>query len=178
MMKSQIYNRDMHSIYGDPMFKDPQNLDFTVLENSPALSIGFKNFPMDQFGVQKASLKALAKTPEIPVLRDASKSNVKEGDTKVAWLRNTLKSVSSEQEQSAYGLNTAEGVIVLKTWKHSPAVQNNGIKKGDVILEVNNIKLKNIKDFLIELKNNNKLEFLDIVVMRNQSELSLTIRFK
>ena len=79
---------------------------------------------------------------------------------------------------TAYGLNTTEGVIVLKTWKHSPAVQNNGIKKGDVILEVNNIKLKNIKDFLIELKNNNKLEFLDIVVMRNQSELSLTIRFK
>ena len=178
MMKSQIYNRDMHSIYGNPMFKNPKHLDFSVKEDSPALKIGFKNFSMDQFGVLKASLKALAKTPEIPVLRDASEIRANKGNTKVAWLRNTLKSVVSEQEQSAYGLNTAEGVIVLKTWKHSPAVQNNGIKKGDVILEVNNIKLKNIKDFLIELKNNNKLEFLDIVVMRNQSELSLTIRFK
>ncbi|WP_339884926.1 alpha/beta hydrolase fold domain-containing protein [Polaribacter vadi] len=178
MLKPQMYNRDIHSSFGDAMFKDPQNLDFTVLENSPALSIGFKNFSMDEFGVQKANLKKLAKTPEIPVLRNASEINDKEVNVEVAWLRNTLKSVSSEQEQSAYGLNTAEGVIVLKTWNSSPAVQDNGIKKGDVILEVNNVKLKNIKDFFTELRNNNTLEFIDVKVMRNQSELPLTIRFK
>jgi len=178
MLKSQMYNRDVHSIYGDPMFKDPKHLDFSVNENSTALKLGFKNFSMDKFGVQKPSLKALAKTPEIPVLRDASEINAKEGNVEVAWLRNTLKSVSSEQEQSAYGLNTAEGVIVLKTWNHSPAVKNNGIKKGDVILKVNNVKLKNIKDFFIALKNNNTLELIDVVVMRNQSELPLKISFK
>ncbi|KGL62294.1 alpha/beta hydrolase fold domain-containing protein [Polaribacter sp. Hel1_85] len=178
MMKSQMYNRDLNSFYGDPMFKDPKHLDFSVKENSPALKVGFKNFPMNKFGVQKANLKKLAKTPEIPVLRDVSKIGAKERNVKVAWLRNTLKSVSSEQEQSAYGLNTAEGVIVLKIWKPSPAVQNNGIKKGDVILEANSVKLKNVKDFFTVLRNNNKLELIDIVVMRNQSELPLKIRFK
>ena len=47
----------------------------------------------------------------------------------VAWLRNNLKNVDSEQEQSAYGLNNQEGVIVLKIWNHSPAVKNNGLKR-------------------------------------------------
>ncbi len=42
--------------------------DFRVKEGSPAFEIGFKNFPMDQFGVKKPSLKAIAKTPVIPAL--------------------------------------------------------------------------------------------------------------
>ncbi|MEI6865458.1 PDZ domain-containing protein [Flavicella sp.] len=178
MMKPQMYDRDIHSSFGDPLFKDPKNLDFSVLDNSPALAIGFVNFPMNQFGVLKPELKALAKTPEVPVLKDVSKTNGKKGNYTIAWLRNTLKSVESEQEQSAYGLNSAEGVIVLRTWKHSPAVQNNGIKIGDVIIEVNGEKLENIKDFFTVLKNNKTLNTIDIIVMRNQSELPINIRFK
>lgn len=178
MMKSQMYNRDLSSSFGDPLFKDPENLDFTVTANSPALAIGFTNFPMDQFGVTNPDLKALAKTPEIPVLKSASDSVNKKGSLTISWLRNSLKSVESEQEQSAYGLNTAHGIIVLKTWKHSPAVKNNGIKKGDVILKANGKELKNIKDFFTVLKNNNTLDLIDIVVMRNQSEKEITIKTK
>ena len=33
---------------------------------SPAFRLGFKNFPMDQFGVCSPRLKALAKTPVLP----------------------------------------------------------------------------------------------------------------
>ena len=176
MMKPQIYNRDQHSAFGDPMFKDPANLDFSVAENSPALKIGFKNFPMDQFGVQKPELKKIAKTPEIPIIKDPSKSNGKKAST-VAWLRNQLKSVESEQEQSAYGLNTAEGVIVLKIWKPSPAVQNGGIKKGDVILKANGQKVATVKDFF-KINSENKTDKLDLVIMRNQTEQEITINTK
>ncbi|MGA2618375.1 MAG: hypothetical protein ABSF26_12250 [Thermoguttaceae bacterium] len=35
-------------------------------EGSPALKLGFVNFPMDQFGVRKPELKAIARTPEMP----------------------------------------------------------------------------------------------------------------
>ena len=178
MMKSQMYNRDLNSVFGDPLFKDPKKLDFSVLENSPALKIGFENFPMDQFGVTNPELKGLAKTPEVPVLKRASNNAKEKGNSTISWLRNNLKNVESEQEQSAYGLNTTHGVIVLNTWKHSPAVKNNGIKKGDVILKANGEELKNIKDFFTVLKNNNTLDLIDIVVMRNQSELPLTINFK
>ncbi|WP_372935802.1 PDZ domain-containing protein [Seonamhaeicola sp.] len=174
MMKSQIYDRDLNSAFGDPMFKDPKYLDFSVAENSPALKLGFKNFPMDQFGVQKASLKKIAKTPEVPKLKDPSESK---SSPVVAWLRNQLKSVESEQEQSAYGLNTAEGVIVLRIWKPSPAVKNNGIKKGDVILEANGQKVKNIQDFF-KINSENKTDKLDLVIMRNQTEQEITINTK
>ncbi|WP_139955768.1 PDZ domain-containing protein [Flavicella sediminum] len=174
MLKSQIYERDLHSAYGDPMFKDPAQLDFSVQENSPALKIGFKNFPMDQFGVQKPAFKKIAKTPEVPVIKDPS---TKKSSPVVAWLRNNIKSVASEQEQSAYGLNTPEGVIVLRVWKHSPAVKNNGIKKGDVILQASGKKVNNVQDFF-KINVENTTDALDLVVMRNQSSIKITIKTK
>ncbi|WP_372743969.1 right-handed parallel beta-helix repeat-containing protein [Lutibacter sp.] len=174
MLKSQIYERDINSSFGDPLFKDPASLDFSVSENSPALKIGFKNFPMNKFGVQKESLKALAKTPEIPVLVDPSE---KESAPIVAWLRNNIKSVKSEQEQSAYGLKSPEGVIVLSVWKHSPAVKGNGIKEGDVIIEADGKKIKTVIEFF-QINAKNKSDELNLVIMRNQSEIEITIRTK
>jgi hypothetical protein len=53
---------DVHSKTGDPMFEDPEKGDFRVKPGSPALDVGFENFPMDQFGVQKPELKNEAKT--------------------------------------------------------------------------------------------------------------------
>ncbi len=176
MLKSQIYNRDIHSTFGDPLFKDPSTLDFSVAENSPALKIGFKNFPMDQFGVQKPEFKAITKTPEIPKIQDASITN-KDANLTVAWLRNELKSITSEQEQSAYGLNTAEGVIVLKVWSHSPAVKNNGLEKGDVILKASGKKVATVKDFF-KINATNISDELKLVIMRNQSEKELTVKIK
>ncbi|GAA3650147.1 PDZ domain-containing protein [Flavivirga jejuensis] len=174
LMKSQVYDRDIHSAYGDPMFKDPANLDFSVHEDSPALKIGFKNFPMDQFGVQKESFKKIAKTPEIPEIKDVSE---KKSSPVVAWLRNEIKSVDSEQEQSAYGLNSPEGIVILRTWKQSPAVKNEGIKKGDVILQAAGKKVVNVQDFF-KINMENKSGKLDLIIMRNQSEKKITINTK
>jgi hypothetical protein len=50
---------DVHSVQGDPMFTDTTKTfpysqsrgDFSVRSGSPALSVGFKNFAMDSFGV-------------------------------------------------------------------------------------------------------------------------------
>lgn len=38
----QASGKDRHSIYADPMFVDPENGDFTLKENSPALKMGFE----------------------------------------------------------------------------------------------------------------------------------------
>ena len=43
---------DQNSKIAKPMFVDPEHGDYTVAENSPALQLGFKNFPMDKFGHQ------------------------------------------------------------------------------------------------------------------------------
>lgn len=177
MRKSQIYDRDMNSAFGNPLFIHPEALDFRVIETSPALEIGFENFPMDQFGVSNSKLKSMVKTPEVPTLEDAKSKDGKRSPA-VAWLRNDLKNIDSEQEQSAYGLNAPEGVIVLKVWKNSPAVQNNGLEKGDVILEFAGEKVSNVIDFLKINKKYQVQEKVDILVMRNQAEQKLKISIK
>ena len=40
-----------NSIHADPMFVDPENGDYRVKPESPALKLGFKNFDMDKFGL-------------------------------------------------------------------------------------------------------------------------------
>ena len=57
---------DAHSIVADAMFVDPAQGDYRVKDGSPALALGFVNFPMDQFGVTSPRLKAKARTPIMP----------------------------------------------------------------------------------------------------------------
>ncbi|WP_319501861.1 PDZ domain-containing protein [uncultured Draconibacterium sp.] len=177
LMKAQVYNIDANSSFGDPMFVNPEKLDFSVKENSPALKLGFKNFSMDEFGVASPDLKKLAKTPKVPVLKSAEE--LKENQSPVvSWLRNEIKSVDSKEEQSAYGLNTAEGVIILKMWNGSYAAQGDGLKNKDVVLAVEGEKVKNVKEFFGALKKYNYTETVKMLVMRNQNEQELTVRVK
>ena len=41
-----------NDVFADPMFVDPANRNYQVKPASPALKLGFKNFPIDQFGHQ------------------------------------------------------------------------------------------------------------------------------
>lgn len=43
---------DLNAAVGNPNFVDPLNGNYQVKEDSPALKLGFKNFPMDEFGHQ------------------------------------------------------------------------------------------------------------------------------
>ena len=42
---------DQHSMIADPLFRDPENGDFKLEPHSPAFEIGFREFPLDQFGL-------------------------------------------------------------------------------------------------------------------------------
>jgi hypothetical protein len=59
------FHTDQNSLAGDPMFVDPPSGDYRVKDDSPALKAGFKNFPMDQFGVVSPRLRAEARTPKL-----------------------------------------------------------------------------------------------------------------
>ncbi len=48
----QAEGYDLHSQIANPQFVDPKNGDYRVAESSPALALGFKNFPMNEFGHQ------------------------------------------------------------------------------------------------------------------------------
>lgn len=62
-------HRDSHSVVADAEFIDPVHGDYRVANGSPALKLGFKNFAMDRFGVTIATLKPLAKSPELPAIK-------------------------------------------------------------------------------------------------------------
>ena len=50
----------------DAQFVDPAHGDYRVKDDSPALTLGFVNFPVNQFGVQKPELRAIARMPQLP----------------------------------------------------------------------------------------------------------------
>jgi hypothetical protein len=61
--------RDEHSVVADAEFVNPAAGDYRVKPGSPALALGFRNFTMDQFGVQRPALKAIARTPLLPAAK-------------------------------------------------------------------------------------------------------------
>jgi S1-C subfamily serine protease len=123
-----------HSIEADAMFVDPAKGDYRVKEGSPALKLGFKNFPMDQFGVKKASLKAIARTPELPAVGGAAAEKPKRADAPIEWLGAKLKNLVGMGEISATGMFAETGVLVVAVPKDSAAAKT-GLRDGDVILE-------------------------------------------
>ncbi len=133
---------DAHSVVGDARFVDPANGDFRVRDDSPALTLGFRNFSMDQFGVREPRLRALASTPKIPAVRIPV--------TAVAaaafeWLGAELRNLQGE-EYSAFGLSAeAGGVLVLNAPGHAEAVAL-GLRTGDVLVSVNDAPAKTADD--------------------------------
>lgn len=122
--------RDEHSVVADAMFTDAGHGDFTVKAGSPALALGFQNFPMDNFGVQKLSLKAIARTPHIPGQKAAPE--VPKRDARVSnWLGATVRNIVGQSEMSAFGTPGETGVLMVES---TPALAASGLQKDDVIL--------------------------------------------
>ena len=145
------YGWDVNSIAADPDFVDPAAGDFSVKEGSPAFDIGFKNFPMDQFGVKKPSLKAIAATPVIPPLNVSGKSNG--GASAVAgpsagryWLGAKLHELVGE-EFSSYGVTKEDGGIALDEVPDGCEAKRLGFKAGDLIQGLNDQKVSNLREW-------------------------------
>lgn len=170
--------RDENSAGGDPMFIDPAHGDYRVKEASPALTIGFKNFPMDQFGVQKPELKAIARTPSFAastMVADLSKdrSSKNKSRSKSTWLGATVAALDGE-EYSAFGVNKEDGGIhLVKVPGNSPAAKA-GFKAGDVVQQINAKPVKTVTD-LRRMTETSDGKPLKVTFVRDQGEMSLTI---
>jgi hypothetical protein len=123
---------DAHSVAGSARFIDPQLANFAVAADSPALSIGFRNFSMDDFGVVSPRLKARAQRPRMPAPFVDKESGL---EVPRELLGMTIKSIETLGEQSATGLPTVQGVLVLTVAQDSPA-DRAGLQSGDVILRI------------------------------------------
>jgi len=56
----QAQGFDVDSMFADPLFINPAKGNYLVKPDSPALKLGFKNFPMDNFGVLKPEFRTEA----------------------------------------------------------------------------------------------------------------------
>jgi hypothetical protein len=140
---------DANSLVGDPQFVDQAKGNYAVKEGSPALKIGFKNFPMDQFGVQKPELKAIARTPELPiqgVLPKNEKSTEPSPKTsKMTWLGAVVRDVT-DGEYSVYGVTQESGGVVLQRISRESPLATAHLRNNDLIQGVNGTPIRNLKD--------------------------------
>lgn len=175
----QVSNKlgwDAHSIGGDPMFVNPLQGDFRVQAGSPVLELGFENFAMDQFGVKKPSLKAIAATPRIPRWTKPGHAQAEINRTSKAtantrWFGALLHELSGD-EFSAYGVSKNEGGVAINSLQKDSWASNAGLLEGDLIQAVNGEPVSNIDRFL-NVTSAVKLPVLKLRVIRNQQAVEL-----
>ncbi len=166
---------DVHSLAGDPLFVNPAKGDFRVKEESPALKIGFKNFPMDQFGVKKPSLKAIAKTPEIPALAQAggaTSTNQPISSPRI-WLGATLHGLEGE-EFSAFGVSREDGGVQLVEAPAGSQAALAGLRKNDLIQALNGRKVSGTADLFAAINLSGDAA-VKATLVRNQARQSITL---
>jgi hypothetical protein len=166
--------RDEHSIVADAQFVNPAAGDYRVKPGSPALALGFVNFAMDQFGVQKPELKAIARTPVLPGQRTVAAAPATRDTTSRAWLGASVRNIADEGEMSAFGLPGVTGVLVLEVPAGS-APMKAGLQKNDVILSVNGAKTADVGTLLQQAPAPAAGQPLAIGISRNQREMTLSL---
>jgi len=172
--KARQHGTDTHSLAGDPMFEDAAKGDYRVKPGSPALKIGFMNFPMDQFGVVSPELKSKAAQVPLPVIKNAADGKVV---AEMAWLGGKLRNVSGLGDRSAYGLPDEKGVVVESAPENS-ILARAGMKPGDVIRVLNHRDIANVTELMDVFQEVNWMGEGEVAFFRNQAMQKLKVSFK
>lgn len=170
LKEAQDKGWDANSLVGDPMFIDSAKGDFRVREESAALKLGFKNFPMNRFGVKKTALKAIARTPEIPPMKAETK---KPGPATAVWLGARLQGLGNGGF-SAYGIAQDDGGVELIEVPKGSAADRAGLKTGDLVQQVNGRRVSNIRRMLNRIKES-KGNPLTLKIVRDQTPMTMTL---
>ena len=166
--------RDEHSQVADAQFVDPAHGDYRVNEGSPALALGFVNFPMDQFGVQKADLKAMARAPALPTAQGAALVSTVPNITPRQCLGLTVRDIGGEAEKSAFGLPAAAGVVVMVVPVGSPFAKA-GLRTNDVILSMNGTETSDVREMVQQASALDRHREISLRISRQQREILLRV---
>ncbi|GAB4023991.1 right-handed parallel beta-helix repeat-containing protein [Spirosoma koreense] len=174
LQKAQQNGTDLHSRFGDPHFINPAQGDYRVEQSSPALAVGFQNFPMNQFGVQQASLRTLARSPKLPQLINGQN----ESDVAVkTWLGIRVRNVHGLGDRSAFGLPDEKGIVVLNVPKENKLAAS-GLQKDDVIRTINGTDVATIAQLEGIQQQLHFMSAIPIQVMRNQHIVEVQLPMK
>ncbi len=138
----------------------------TILSNGVAFIKAGKEYVlnMEETKAIKGSITAVVKDDGEP--KDVSRSDINfyAKNPKQIWKDIAIKEVKNG--------NKIEGFKVTRIKKNSK-MDRLGLKKGDIIIKVNNVELKSYKDALDIYAKIDKLKSVEIVVMRNNQEQEL-----
>lgn len=127
----QVSGHDAKSIEGDAMFMDAANGDWRLKPESPAIKLGFKPFPLDQFGVTHARLKPIADAAYAE-FHQAASSLSKRDNRVIDFMGGKVKNLEAA-EQKRLGMGKLTGVLVVAAPDGS-ALQRAHLVKDDIIL--------------------------------------------
>lgn len=164
---------DAHSLVANPMFVDAARGDFRVHDDSPARTLGFVNFPMDQFGVRSPRLQALARTPIIPEV-DIAAPDASAGAKDVKWHGATLRELL-HYEFSALGVAADTGGVLVAAAPSDSVAYAIGLRQGDFIQRVNDLAIKDAKEFVESVARLRREATFTLTVTRNQQSRTLEI---
>lgn len=164
-------NCDAHSLAGDARFVDAAAGDFRVKSDSAALRVGFANFPMNQFGVRPAVLRALASTPEIPRLRVLDDITA---EAMYVWQGATMRALTAG-EFSAVGAPIGQGGVLLTEVPPQKSAGKAGFQSGDLIEAVGGFAVKSVPELARALAKAPSDQPLEVKIRREQAERSLTL---
>ena len=165
-----INGADWHSQCGDPQFVDAENGDYRVSDCSRARMVGFQNFDMDEFGVRSAHLKKIAKTPLIPRL-NLSLEDKKQEDVTETWMGCQIKEAKGS-DLSAFGVGFDKEGIAFERVDEGSLAAKIGIKSGDLLQKINDVRITSFSALRAYLKNNKQKEQV-LSVIRAQEEITI-----
>lgn len=166
--------RDGGSLVADARFIAPEKGDYRVAEGSPALALGFVNFPMDRFGVRSLRLRVKARQPVLPGAHKATPqpdtAASSERDPAILnWLGARIKNLSNLGEVSATGMSGQTGVFLLDVDDLGFAATS-GLRKMDVIRSVDGRTVTTVHDLLCAYASATPGKKLPLGLWRTQKE--------
>lgn len=167
---------DANSVVADPLFVDPARGDFRVKDGSPALKLGFRNFPMDDFGVRQPELRAVARTPRLPEVRINPDPNppTRPAEAAYAWRGARIRALQGE-EFSAYGVSKASGGIAFERLPATSLAFKDGFRSGDLIQSLDEQPVRGLADFVKALQAAPVGASVAVGVVRNQSSTTVSL---
>jgi len=174
LKNAQALHIDSDSRYGDAEFIDAQKGDYRVKASSQAKAVGFKNFPMDNFGVNTERLKKLAKHVQLPVLLNAA---LEKELQETIWLGAKIRNVNGLGDRSAFGLPDEKGIIIVEIPSTSILTKSK-LQPGDVIRKANEENADNVVRLEAIRQQYNWTGHIVVDILRNQQPLTFKLDLK
>jgi len=167
-------SQDLHSVVANPAFvgptpwAQPAKLDYTVAAGSPALTAGFVNFPMNEFGRPGET----AVPP--PVAFSTAPAVATRESQPEPWLGATTTGIYSDTLASSVGLAGNNG-LYLQTVPANSAASAAGLRASDVILTIKGTDVTDKNSFWRVWNVLPADEKVALKVWRNQAAVDLTL---